>query len=101
MRRLRRHSRRNVCVVKHVLAMAVLCAIAASCGGGNHSAVKVHIRLTHFGMTQSFTLGCMPVGGTLPLAAQVCQDIAQHSQAMLMPRARRSTCLGSPSMPQL
>jgi hypothetical protein len=67
--------------------------------------MRLHIWLTYYPSghqtTQSFTLDCAPVGGTLPLAARVCTDIARHREAMLNPRAPRSQCLGSQMIPQL
>jgi hypothetical protein len=37
--------------------------------------------------TQSFSLTCNPTGGTLPLAAHVCDDIKRHPGTMLNPDA--------------
>jgi hypothetical protein len=87
-----------------LLAVLALSLGASGCGGGgDRSAVQVHLSVTtHLGgkkTTKSFTLGCDPVSGSLPLAARVCRDIATHRQAMLAPRPARSTCGGSPFAP--
>lgn len=87
--------------------VGLVVAAASGCGGsGSHSAISVHIKVTTYSsMTasamRSFTLGCDPAAGTLPFAARVCRDIACLWRAMLNPRTPRSTCLGSPTMPQL
>jgi hypothetical protein len=74
-------------------------------GGGSHSAINVRITVTTYLNAQpqarSFTLGCHPVSGTLPLRARICSDIARHPHAMLDPAAGRSTCAGGPFMPKL
>jgi hypothetical protein len=98
--------------VGHLAALALVSAsltvVGAGCGGGgSHSTTQLQIRLTYYpagnATTKNFTLDCEPVRGTLPLATRVCQDIARHRKAMLNPRTTtpRSTCGGSPTMPQL
>ena len=79
-------------------------------GGTQRSDVEVRLRVTSYRDTvrhvQVFTLACKPTGGTLPLAARVCRDIAEHPRAMLNPpkagpHMMRSVCGGSPWMPQV
>ena len=97
--------RRDVIVTRLTLVVAIL-AVVAGCGGsGGHSAIGLRINITMFTgnkqQTKSFTLGCRPVTGTLPLALRVCRDIARHPRAMLNPLPARTNCSGSPTMPQL
>ena len=81
---------------------AALLVAGRGCGGGRHSAINVRITVTTYPSakrtTQSFTLGCRPVSGTLPLRVRVCGDIARHARAMLDPGPARSTCGGGPFM---
>ena len=91
--------------LRFALAAAIL-AVVAGCGGsGGHSAVGVRIGITTFTgnkqQTKSFTLGCLPVSGTLPFAARVCRDIARHPQPMLDPLPARTNCSGGPTIPRL
>jgi hypothetical protein len=51
--------------------------------------------------TSRYTLRCRPTGGTLPLAARVCGDIARHPAAMLTPRRPRSVCDQPPGAPEV
>jgi hypothetical protein len=80
-------------------------ALALAAGGGSHSAITVRITVTTYlnakPQTRSFTLGCQPVSGTLPLRARVCGDIARHPESMLDPETARSFCAGGPNLPQL
>lgn len=64
---------------------------------GLQSHVRVRIALTTYTNVRhrhvrTFTLGCRPVAGTLPLASRVCVDIARHPVAMLDPPPARTTC---------
>jgi hypothetical protein len=85
-----------------------LALLLASCGGATHSKIQLSLTTTHYvfangkkprKVTGRYTLGCEPVSGTLPLAGQICADIAAHRQAMLAPRPSRWVCAGSPFMP--
>src|SRR3954452_17882876 len=85
------------------LVLAALLAAAHAGHGGTSSVVHVRVTVTTplrgEVATKRFSLGCMPVSGSLPLRARVCQDIAAHRQAMLRPRRARSSCGGSPLAP--
>jgi hypothetical protein len=89
-------------VVAALAVGAVLALTGAGCGG-SRSAIQLELRVTSYPngkqTTKRFTLGCRPTSGSLPLAARVCRDIARHPQAMVAPRAPRSTCGGGPLMP--
>jgi hypothetical protein len=80
------------------------CCAYGSAGGGR---VSVHIRVSTYQPStrerrnQSFSLTCSPPSGTLPFAARICEDIAEHGRAMLRPYKARSVCLGSPFMLEL
>jgi hypothetical protein len=99
--------------VKHRLArrglaaagVAGLAVSLAACGGGQRAVVTAHVTVTSYlsgvRSTQSFSLKCRPVSGTLPFAARICGDIARHPQAMLRPLPNRWTCAGGPNMPEL
>jgi hypothetical protein len=83
--------------------------MCAGCGASSHGRVSLTIKLTEYKQgvlpaqaeTQSFSLTCNPLGGTLPFAATVCRDIWLHPLAMLHPSRRHSVCLGSPWSPEL
>jgi hypothetical protein len=95
-----RHTRLGFAAVGVALAL-----IGAGCGGGRRAVVDAHVTVTSYTggarSTQSFSLRCGPVSGTLPLAARICGDIARHPQAMLRPLPGRSTCGGGPNMSEL
>jgi hypothetical protein len=84
---------------------AALLLTGSGCGSGSQSAITVQVAVTTYAnakrQTQTFTLGCRPLSGTLPLRHRVCADIARHKQAMLDPVPARSTCAGGPMMPVL
>lgn len=83
-------------------ACAVASALIASgCGGGEpSSAISVQVRVTtvdprsHEPTEHRFTLGCKPTSGSLPFAARLCADVAQHPISMLSPGRARSVCGG-------
>lgn len=79
------------------MAAAAVVLALAGCGGSTRAAV--HVTVKQQGHTKTFTLGCDPVSGTLPLRAQVCADVARHGRAMLDPRPARSVCGGGPLEP--
>lgn len=89
--------RRGVMTRSLVVGLALV-VLTAACGGRPRSDIALRITVTKSTASgravEHFTLGCRPTSGTLPLGSRVCRDIARHRQAMLAPRAQRSTCGG-------
>jgi hypothetical protein len=82
--------------------------LLAGFGDTSHAradSISVRIRVTTYAATvrhvHSFSLGCNPTGGSLPLAGRVCRDISLHRKAMLNPPKPRWTCAGPAGSPTL
>jgi hypothetical protein len=96
------------------VALASCCGLVALLAGfgvarGSEVPANVNVQLTvttydpwpTVDQIQTFTLTCDPVGGTMPLADRMCNDIEQHPAAMLAPRqvGPQILCGGIPNAP--
>lgn len=111
----RGRARQALSVFAVTVALAALAWLVTACGGADistrKSRVSIEIQLTTYTSgarpkrrTRTFSLGCLPVSGTLPFADRLCRDIARHPQAMLDPLdpdRPRSVCLGLLNGPSL
>jgi hypothetical protein len=88
----------------------VVAGIATGCSAGTNAhqrqsivsariTIKTANPLGRRPKERQFTLRCRPTGGSMPQAAQLCRDIAQHPISMLAPGGARSVCAGGPFMP--
>jgi hypothetical protein len=80
---------RTVMMLVSVLAIA----FAAGCGGGHPRSVSLTIRLVQGGFgPRSYTLSCLPPGGTAPGPAKICAAIRQRPSLLIAHRGAGHSC---------
>jgi hypothetical protein len=84
-----------------VVVITVLCGCgAAAHAHAAHAPIAAQIRISTFDSRSQrrkdvrFILRCVPASGSMPEAARLCGDIANHPSAMLAPAPSRSVCGG-------